>query len=203
MTRNGDRRTPASVAYADLRARGRGRRATRSSTTRPTSAIRSSSTTPRRRQRRRRCSAATTARTARRTCWASRTGGRRGAGVVVGYQPGEYQPHALDDLDGNNFQILANAILYAAGIALGPIRVDHVERTSRADDVQRWSAEGDYAVCRSTRCGLRGCRDRRREQTRRVAPSAPRRRCPRADLERDSRASTPTAKRGAVVPGWP
>jgi len=37
------------------------------------------------------------------------------AGVVVAYQPGEYQPHALDDRDGNNFQILANAILYAAG----------------------------------------------------------------------------------------
>lgn len=36
------------------------------------------------------------------------------AGVVVGYQPGEYQPHALDDLDGNNFQILTNAIVYAA-----------------------------------------------------------------------------------------
>lgn len=35
-------------------------------------------------------------------------------GIVVAYQPGEYQPHALDDLDGNNFQILANAILYAA-----------------------------------------------------------------------------------------
>ena len=38
-------------------------------------------------------------------------------GVVVAYQPGEYQPNALDDLDGNNFQILANAIVYAAGQA--------------------------------------------------------------------------------------
>jgi hypothetical protein len=36
------------------------------------------------------------------------------AGVVIGYQPGEYQPNALDDLDGNNFQILANAIVDAA-----------------------------------------------------------------------------------------
>ncbi len=36
------------------------------------------------------------------------------AGIVVGYQPGEYQPNALDDLDGNNFQILANAIYFAA-----------------------------------------------------------------------------------------
>lgn len=35
-------------------------------------------------------------------------------GVVVAYQPGEYQPQALDDLEGNNFQILANAIVYAA-----------------------------------------------------------------------------------------
>ena len=36
------------------------------------------------------------------------------AGHVVLYQPGEYQPNALDDLDGNNFQILANAIYYVA-----------------------------------------------------------------------------------------
>lgn len=38
-------------------------------------------------------------------------------GVVVAYQPGEYQPNALDDRDGNGFQILANAIVYAAGQA--------------------------------------------------------------------------------------
>ena len=36
------------------------------------------------------------------------------AGTVIAYQPGEYQPNALDDLDGNGFQILANAIVYAA-----------------------------------------------------------------------------------------
>ena len=36
------------------------------------------------------------------------------AGHVFFYQPGEYQPAALDDLDGNNFQILANAIYYVA-----------------------------------------------------------------------------------------
>jgi len=36
------------------------------------------------------------------------------AGRVVAYQPGEYQPNALDDLAGNNFQILANAIYFAA-----------------------------------------------------------------------------------------
>jgi hypothetical protein len=40
-------------------------------------------------------------------------------GVVVAYQPGEYQPHALDDPDDNNFQILANAIVYAAGALCG------------------------------------------------------------------------------------
>jgi hypothetical protein len=34
-------------------------------------------------------------------------------GHVVFYQPGEYQPNALD-VNGNNFQVLANAILYAA-----------------------------------------------------------------------------------------
>jgi hypothetical protein len=35
-------------------------------------------------------------------------------GRVVWYQPAEYQPRALDDRGGVNFQILANAILYAA-----------------------------------------------------------------------------------------
>jgi MYXO-CTERM domain-containing protein len=35
-------------------------------------------------------------------------------GHVVFYQPGEYQPNALDDLNGDNFQILANSILYVA-----------------------------------------------------------------------------------------
>jgi len=45
------------------------------------------------------------------------------AGIVVAYQPGEYQPNAVDDLDGNNFQILANAIIYAAGAAPLPTTV--------------------------------------------------------------------------------
>lgn len=35
-------------------------------------------------------------------------------GRVVAYQPGEYQPAALDDRQGNNFQILVNAVYYAA-----------------------------------------------------------------------------------------
>jgi hypothetical protein len=34
-------------------------------------------------------------------------------GHVVWYQPGEYQPNAMD-VDGNNFQALANAIVYVA-----------------------------------------------------------------------------------------
>ncbi len=33
-------------------------------------------------------------------------------GHTVAYQPGEYQPLALDDRDGPNFQVLANAIYY-------------------------------------------------------------------------------------------
>lgn len=35
-------------------------------------------------------------------------------GRVVAYQPGEYQPNALDDRSGPNFQILVNAIYFAA-----------------------------------------------------------------------------------------
>lgn len=41
------------------------------------------------------------------------------AGRVVHYQPGEYQPNALDDLAGNNFQILANAIVHVAPVGGG------------------------------------------------------------------------------------
>lgn len=37
------------------------------------------------------------------------------AGRVIGYQPGEYQPNALDDRDGNNFQLLVNMIYWASG----------------------------------------------------------------------------------------
>jgi len=36
-------------------------------------------------------------------------------GRVVGYQPGEYQPNALDDLEGPNVQVLVNAVLWASG----------------------------------------------------------------------------------------
>lgn len=43
------------------------------------------------------------------------------AGRVVWYQPGEYQPNALDDKEGNNFQILANAIYYVGTSATDPV----------------------------------------------------------------------------------
>lgn len=33
-------------------------------------------------------------------------------GLAIFYQPGEYQPNALNDLSGNNFQILANILVY-------------------------------------------------------------------------------------------
>lgn len=37
------------------------------------------------------------------------------SGIVVVYQPGEYQPHALEP--GNNLQILLNAVLYAGSLS--------------------------------------------------------------------------------------
>lgn len=61
----------------------------------------------------------------REILFASNSGGARVVGYtltrpgwtgrVVTYQSGEYQPNALDDRDGRNFQILANAILYSTG----------------------------------------------------------------------------------------
>jgi len=74
------------------------------------------------------------------------------SGIVVGYQPAEYQPHALDDLDGNNFQILANAILYAADAQWRNTLVLTVARGPGPEDVAlSWaSGEGDYTVYRST-----------------------------------------------------
>lgn len=51
-------------------------------------------------------------------------------GVVFVYQPGEHQPTALDDLDGNNFQILANGIVWVAS----PVFSDGFE----SGDVSRW-----------------------------------------------------------------
>lgn len=78
---------------------------------------------------------------------------RRGAwsGLVVGYQPAEYQPHALDDLEGANFQILANAILFAAdGRRRNDLQLT-VARGAAPDQVDlSWTAgQGDYTVFRS------------------------------------------------------
>jgi hypothetical protein len=74
------------------------------------------------------------------------------SGIVVAYQPAEYQPHALDDLEGNNFQILANAILYAADSRWhnGPTLL--VSRGPGPGDVTlQWSGgEPTYTVYRST-----------------------------------------------------
>jgi hypothetical protein len=66
----------------------------------------------------------------RTVLFASNTGGTRVLGYalerpgwtgrVVLFQPGEYQPNALDDLAGRDFQILANAIVYAVRLEPGP-----------------------------------------------------------------------------------
>ena len=73
------------------------------------------------------------------------------SGTVVGYQPGEYQPNALDDLAGRNFQILANAILYAADARQRNSLALAVSKGPGADDVElSWSAgQGSYTVYRS------------------------------------------------------
>jgi hypothetical protein len=74
------------------------------------------------------------------------------SGIVVGYQPAEYQPHALDDLEGNNFQILANTIVYASDAALRNDLVLSVTGGVGPDDAQlSWSAgQGDHTVYRSS-----------------------------------------------------
>lgn len=87
------------------------------------------------------------------------------SGIVVGYQPAEYQPQALDDLDGNNFQILANAIVYAADVRRRNDLVLTVDRGPAPGDVSlSWSAgQGSYSVYRGSdpqgvthRCGRLG-----------------------------------------------
>lgn len=74
------------------------------------------------------------------------------SGIVVGYQPAEYQPHALDDLDGSNFQILANAILYAADARRRNNLGLSVSRGPGPDEVTiQWGAgQGGYSVYRSS-----------------------------------------------------
>ena len=74
------------------------------------------------------------------------------SGIVVGYQPGEYQPNALDDLSGNNFQILVNAILFAADARVRNEIALEVARGPGADEVSlAWSVgQGSYTVYRSS-----------------------------------------------------
>ncbi|HET9299110.1 MAG TPA: hypothetical protein VFO11_04145, partial [Candidatus Polarisedimenticolaceae bacterium] len=87
------------------------------------------------------------------------------SGIVVGYQPAEYQPHALDDLGGPNFQILANAILFAADAR----RRNDLQLTVApgvapgAVDLSWTAGQGNYTVFRSSdpaavtdRCGRLG-----------------------------------------------
>lgn len=62
-------------------------------------------------------------------------------GRVVFYQPGEYQPNALDMLDGNNFQILANAIVHV----------------TQADDPGDTDSDSDGCTC--TPGTVYGCMD--------------------------------------------
>ena len=87
------------------------------------------------------------------------------SGSVVGYQPAEYQPHALDDLDGNHFQILANAILYAGDARRRNDLFLTVERGPDPGEVTlQWSpGQADYTVYGSAdpggvtdRCHRRG-----------------------------------------------
>lgn len=67
-------------------------------------------------------------------------------GVVVGYQPGEYQPHALDDLDGNNFQILVNAILFAAGHGRGGMPIPALPGPARGLALAAWIVAAGLAL---------------------------------------------------------
>jgi MYXO-CTERM domain-containing protein len=63
-------------------------------------------------------------------------------GHVVFYQPGEYQPNALD-LDGNNFQVLANAIYYVASTQDEPTDPTGADTgTPGDDDTGSASADG-------------------------------------------------------------
>lgn len=81
------------------------------------------------------------------------------------YQPGENPPAALDELDGNNFQILANAILYAAG------RSGERAIPARPGPTFALAIAGLLAAARSR---LRRRRRARRSSDSRLAPAAPR-----------------------------
>lgn len=63
------------------------------------------------------------------------------AGHVVFYQPGEYQPNALD-VNGNNFQVLANAIFYAATTQDDPGETTGADTGTPGDETGSASADG-------------------------------------------------------------
>lgn len=71
-------------------------------------------------------------------------------GRVVAYQPGEYEPNALD-IAGNNFQILANALIWSSRALLPDDITLRVARTSQAGEVQlSWTSCGvSFNVYRS------------------------------------------------------
>lgn len=62
------------------------------------------------------------------------------SGHTVFIQPGEYQPNALDDRDGNSFQILANAIYYVATTQDDP---EPPPSTTGSDDSSTSDGGGD------------------------------------------------------------
>lgn len=70
-------------------------------------------------------------------------------GIVIAYQPGEYQPNALDDLGGNNFQVLANSIYFAA--YRDPRRVPGLA------GVASWLVSGLILLIGSGHRAVRGC----------------------------------------------
>jgi hypothetical protein len=73
------------------------------------------------------------------------------SGRVVAYQPGEYQPNALD-VHGRNFQILANAIVYSANAFLPDDMVLTATRGAATNEVvMSWTGCHDsYRVYRGT-----------------------------------------------------
>ena len=70
-------------------------------------------------------------------------------GHVVFYQPGEFQPNALDDVDGNNFQIFANAIYWAATQHEQPVDPTGGESGESGDESTGGSASNTSTVSAS------------------------------------------------------
>lgn len=72
------------------------------------------------------------------------------AGRVVFYQPGEWQPHALDDVAGNNFQILANAIVHVSAAGGPP------DETSGTDGGETTAETGEPGESSASTSGSTG-----------------------------------------------